>query len=155
MKKIVPITVLLILSLSLFSQQNDQITDTTMKTPILGLRTCIYKVPDLNEAKTWYSKAFETKPYFDEPFYVGFNIGGYELGLLPEENGVSEKTDNIMTYWGVENVQEVFDRFLSLGATVHEEPHSVGEPLVVASVKDPWGNVIGLIYNPAFKLPEE
>ena len=126
-----------------------------MKSKILGLRTCIYKVPDLNEAKAWYAKAFETEPYFDEPFYVGFNIGGYELGLLPEEKEFNERSDNLMTYWGVEEVQPVYDRMLSLGATVHEEPHSVGGPLIVASVKDPWGNVIGLIYNPAFKLPGE
>ena len=49
-----------------------------------GIRTVIYKQPDLAKAKQWYSKAFKTEPYFDEPFYVGFNIGGYELGLLPE-----------------------------------------------------------------------
>ena len=122
-----------------------------MKTPFLGLRTCIYKVPDLNEAKNWYAKAFEVEPYFDEPFYVGFNIGGYELGLLPAEKEYSEKTDNIMTYWGVENIQDVFNRMLTLGATIHEEPHSVGGPVMVATVKDPWGNVIGLIYNPVFE----
>ena len=125
-----------------------------MKNQFLGLRTCLYVVPDLNEAKTWYAKAFETEPYFDEPFYVGFNIAGYELGLLPEEKEYKERTDNVVMYWGVENVQQVYDRLLSLGATSHEEPHSVGEPLIVASVKDPWGNVIGLIYNPVFKLPE-
>ena len=44
---------------------------------MLGLRTTIYKVDDLAKAKEWYAKAFETQPYFDEPFYVGFNIQGY------------------------------------------------------------------------------
>lgn len=44
-----------------------------MKTKILGLRTAIYKVGNLNTAKEWYSRLFETEPYFDEPFYVGFN----------------------------------------------------------------------------------
>ncbi|HPE56357.1 MAG TPA: VOC family protein [Bacteroidales bacterium] len=155
MKKIIPIIALLFLSLSLFSQQNNQKTDTTMKKQILGLRTCLYVVPNLSEAKTWYTKAFETEPYFDEPFYVGFNIGGYELGLLPEEKEYKERTDNVVMYWGVEEVQPVYDRLLAIGATAHEEPHSVGGPLIVASVKDPWGNVIGLIYNPVFKLPEE
>ena len=58
---------------------------------ILGLRTTIYKVEDLNNAKKWYLKAFGTQPYFDEPFYVGFNIKGYELGLLPEENKINQK----------------------------------------------------------------
>ena len=50
---------------------------------MLGLRTTIYQVPDLAAAKAWYTKAFAKAPYFDEPFYVGFNIGGFELGLLP------------------------------------------------------------------------
>jgi lactoylglutathione lyase len=117
----------------------------------LGLRTTIYKVPDINAAKEWYTKAFLTKPYFDEPFYVGFNIGGYELGLIPEkEPGV--KSDNVMSYWGVEKINVEFDRLKQLGATAHEEPQNVGGELMVASVKDPWGNVIGLIYNPDFKL---
>src|SRR4249920_1787574 len=56
-----------------------------MENKILGLRTTIYKVNNISKAKEWYALAFETKPYFDEPFYVGFNIGGYELGLQPEE----------------------------------------------------------------------
>ena len=57
-----------------------------MKTSIGGLRTAIYKVGNIIEAKEWYSIVFKTKPYFDEPFYVGFNIAGYELGLQPEED---------------------------------------------------------------------
>src|SRR2546426_7717980 len=55
---------------------------------VLGLRTVIYHVPDLPRAKQWYSAAFGVKPYFDEPFYVGFNIGGFELGLDPDIEGV-------------------------------------------------------------------
>jgi len=54
---------------------------------ILGLRTVIYHVSDLQRAKAWYSTAFDVQPYFDEPFYVGFNIGGYELGLDLNSNG--------------------------------------------------------------------
>ena len=50
----------------------------------LGLRTVIYHAPDLAKAKAWYAAAFNVAPYFDEPFYVGFNVGGYELGLNPE-----------------------------------------------------------------------
>lgn len=119
---------------------------------ILGLRTTIYKVGDLEEAKKWYAKAFGTEPYFDETFYVGFNIGGYELGLLPEENPTTEKEDSVLTYWGVEDIEQMYINFISFGATQHEQPHSVGGPLKVASVKDPWGNVLGLIFNPEFKL---
>ena len=124
-----------------------------MKKPIvLGLRTTIYMVGDLKKAKTWYATAFQTQPYFDEPFYVGFNIGGYELGLLPEQNPTTKKADSVLSYWGVNDIEKEYKRFLNSGATEHEKPTNVGGELMVASVKDPWGNIIGLIYNPAFKL---
>ncbi len=125
-----------------------------MKSEFLGLRTVVYKVADLQAAKKWYSKAFNTKPYFDEAFYVGFNIGGYELGLLAEENPTKDKADGLITYWGVEDIHSTFKNLLKSGATVHEEPNNVGGELMVASVIDPWGNVIGIIYNPYFKLPD-
>lgn len=124
------------------------------KQDILGLRTCIYKVGDMNKAKKWYATAFGIEPYWDEPFYVGFNIGGYELGLLLEEKPLTEKADGVVTYWGVNEIEKVYKHFLESGATAYEKPESVGGPLMVATVKDPWGNVIGLIYNPAFKLEE-
>lgn len=116
---------------------------------MLGLRTTIYKVNNISEAKAWYAKVFKTEPYFDEPYYVGFNIKGYELGLQPDD---SVKGDNVMSYWGVENIQEEYKRLIDLGATKHEEPTNVGGELMVASVYDPWNNSIGLIYNPYFKL---
>ena len=119
---------------------------------MLGLRTTIYKVPDLAKAKDWYIRAFDTKPYFDEPFYVGFNVGGYELGLLPE-NVPPATADNVLSYWGVNDIQKSYDDLIALGATEHEKPTNVGGDIVTATVRDPWGNVIGLIYNPEFKLP--
>ena len=119
---------------------------------ILGLRTTIYKVADIGVAKEWYSKAFLTIPYFDEPFYVGFNIGGYELGLQPEEEAVGDKPESVLAYWGVEDINNEYNRFTRLGAAVHSAPENVGGEILVASVKDPWGNIIGLIYNPEFKL---
>lgn len=122
-----------------------------MDNKILGLRTTIYKVSDLAKAKQWYSQAFECEPYFDEPFYVGFDIQGYELGLQPEENPLS-KSDAVVSYWGTNAIDDEFQRFLSLGATEHEAPQKVGDEIVVGSVKDPWDNVIGLIYNPLFKM---
>ena len=117
-----------------------------------GLRTVVYKVSDLEQAKAWYAKAFQTKPYFDEPFYAGFNIGGYELGLLPSEMPVEDKTANVSAYWGVEDIESEYKRLLGLGAVENEKPTNVGGPIMVASVKDPWGNAVGLIYNPTFEL---
>ena len=122
------------------------------KTSILGLRTCIYKVNDLEKAKAWYSNAFQTQPYFDEPFYTGFNVGGFELGLQPSGDSKPTPAENVLTYWGVEDIKKEFQRFIDLGATSHEEPTNVGGELMVATLRDPWGNLIGLIYNPDFKI---
>lgn len=121
---------------------------------MLGLRTTIYKVSDLAKAKEWYAKAFDVQPYFDEPFYVGFNIAGYELGLQPDENATTEKNESVVSYWGVENIQHEYDRLISMGAMDGEKPYAVGDKIMTATVKDPFGNAIGLIYNPNFKLPE-
>lgn len=119
---------------------------------MLGLRTTIYKVGDIDKAKAWYTKAFGVEPYFDEPYYVGFNIGGYELGLQPEDEPTSDKVESVVAYWGVENIQEIYDQFLRLGATENEKPYNVGGEIITATVKDPFGNVIGLIFNPHFKI---
>lgn len=118
---------------------------------MLGLRTCAYQVPDLEAAKKWYSEAFGLLPYFDKPFYVGFNIGGYELGLLPVADNKGTDAENVLVYWGTENILTSYEHFIKLGATVHEEPHNVGGELEVATIRDPWGNIVGLIYNPYFK----
>ncbi len=121
---------------------------------MLGLRTTIYKVADLKKAKEWYSKAFETEPYFDEPFYVGFNIGGFELGLQNEENPITDKTENVIVYWGVEDIENTYNRLIDIGATEKEKPYNVGGAIMTATVKDPFGNIIGLIYNPDFKISD-
>lgn len=120
---------------------------------MLGLRTTIYKVNNIKEATAWYSKAFETNPYFNEPFYVGFNIGGFELGLQPkEEDNAINKGDNVVAYWGVDDINTTYEKLITLGATDNEKPYNVGENIMTATVKDPFGNIIGLIYNPHFKL---
>lgn len=121
-----------------------------MATSFLGLRTCIYRVPDLPAATEWYSNALGIKPYFNEPFYVGFNVGGYELGLHPQETAVSGG-EGIETYWGVADIQATFDHLLTTGATAHEPPTNVGGDIWVAMLKDPWGNILGIIQNPQFK----
>ena len=113
----------------------------------LGLRTCIYRVPDLVAATAWYSKAFNTQPYFNEPYYVGFDIGGFELGLHPQMDAVAGG-EIVETYWGVTDIESAFAQMMAAGATMHEPPNNVGEGLWVAMVKDPWGNVIGIIQNP-------
>ena len=120
---------------------------------MLGLRTTIYRVPNLQKAKKWYSKTFKLNPYFENEFYIGFNVKGYELGLEKELNK-SEKSDNVLSYWGVESISETLNHFLEEGAKLYHEPMNVGGETVLTSVKDPWNNVIGFIYNPEFKLSE-
>ncbi|MEO1436859.1 MAG: VOC family protein [Bacteroidota bacterium] len=119
----------------------------------LGLRTCVYTVSDMEAAKAWYAEVFKTEAYFDEPYYIGFSIGGYELGLLPDPEPEKEKTANVNVYWGVENAYQAFERLLAMGASVQEEPKDVGEGIILATVRDPWGNVLGVIDNQHFQLP--
>jgi predicted enzyme related to lactoylglutathione lyase len=116
-----------------------------------GLRTVIYHVEDLVKAKAWYTEAFAITPYFDEPFYVGFNVGGFELGLDPDMKGVTKGT-NAVAYWGVQDIKVSYQRVLELGAQPYTEVQDVGGDIRVATVKDPFGNVLGLIENPHFKI---
>ena len=118
----------------------------------LGLRTAIYHVPDLDKAKAWYSKVLGIEPYFDQPFYVGFNVGGYELGLDPDPSSKSEGPGGVVVYWGVADADDALKRLLSLRATERTAVQDVGEGIRVATVLDPFGNVFGIIENPHFKL---
>jgi len=118
---------------------------------LLGLRTAIYPVADLARAKLWYEKVVGVKPYFDEPFYVGFSIGGFELGLLPDG---TPGTTGPQPLWGVPDAKTAFERLLELGATELEPVTDVGEGIKVAAVKDPFGNRLGIIENPHFKVSD-
>jgi len=118
----------------------------------LGLRTAIYHAPDLAKAKAWYSKILGIEPYFDQPFYVGFNIGGYELGLDPDPSAAAGP-GGVAVYWGVADANAALKHLLSLGATQRTNVQEVGEGIRVATILDPFGNVFGIIENPQFKLP--
>ena len=118
----------------------------------LGLRTAIYHVDDIERGKAWYRTILGIEPYFDQPFYVGFNVSGYELGLQPDESTAAGRADGSVAYWGVADADAAFKRLIDAGATVHEAVQDVGEGIKVATVKDPFGNVFGIIENPHFKL---
>ena len=121
-----------------------------MRRMFLGLRTVIYPAPDLEAAKTWYTRLLGFGPYFDEPFYVGFSVAGYELALDPD--GSVEQGP--VTYWGVSDCDAAWERLLNAGATALEPVREVGGGIRVASVTDPSGNVVGIIENPHFMLPQ-
>jgi predicted enzyme related to lactoylglutathione lyase len=117
----------------------------------LGLRTAIYPAPDLAAAKKWYSNLLGIEPYFDQPFYVGFVVGGFELGLLPK---AIPGATGPQPLWGVSNADETYARLISLGAKELEPVTDVGENIRVAYVLDPFGNRLGIIENPNFKLSD-
>jgi predicted enzyme related to lactoylglutathione lyase len=115
-----------------------------------GLRTAIYGVDDIERAKEWYAEVLGFGPYFDEPFYVGFDVGGYELGLSPDEAGEPRSGAGVTVYWGVDDAGREVERLLGLGAAENEAARDVGEGIFVATVLDPFGNVFGVIENPHF-----
>ena len=118
---------------------------------ILGLRTVIYKVPDLEKAKAWYTKILGFEPYFAEPYYVGFQIGGFELGLDPDMAGAAPG-GGVVPYWGVADAEDEHRRLLELGAAPLDPVRDVGEGIRVAAVRDPFGNAFGIIENPQFSV---
>ena len=119
----------------------------------LGLRTVIYHAADLGAAKKWYATAFAATPYFDEPFYVGFEIGGFELGLDPDTSGITVG-NNAVAYWGVADIDAAYRHLLDCGAAPRDPVKEVGGDIKVATIADPFGNVIGLIQNPHFRVKE-
>lgn len=114
---------------------------------IKGLRTVLYPAPDLPLAKRWYESVFQHRPYFDEPFYVGFEIGGFELGLVPDlwPGEVGAKA-----LWGVDDLDTEVARLRDLGVTIKGEIQDVGGGIKVVDLADPFGNLVGLIENPNF-----
>ncbi|GAB3177377.1 VOC family protein [Telluribacter humicola] len=110
-----------------------------------GIRTVIYAAPDLDSARDWYARAFEQEPYFNEPFYVGFDINHFELGLDPN---IPFQEGSTVAYWEVADIRADFAKLLEIGATAFDEPHDVGGGIIVGTIIDPFGNKIGLIQMP-------
>lgn len=119
-----------------------------MPIPLEGLRSVLYPAPDVEEAKAWWTEILGFGPYFDQPFYVGYNVGGYELGLLP----TADPDDGALTYWGVADVHAAVETALAQGAEVHVAASDVGDGIVTATVRTPSGAIVGFIYNPHFEL---
>jgi predicted enzyme related to lactoylglutathione lyase len=118
-----------------------------MPVALQGLRTVIYPAPDLEAATVWWTRLLGIDPYFDEPFYVGYEVGGYELGLLP----TAPLSDGALTYWGVPDVAAAVATAVAEGATEHAPVAEVGGGIVTATVHTPPGAILGLIHNPHFK----
>ncbi len=106
---------------------------------------------DLAAAKSWFAGILERAPYFDEPFYVGFDVGGYELGLLPD----ADPAGGVQTYWGVENADRAMKELLAAGASVHTPVTDVGGDIRTGLVRTPVGTLLGVIENPNFALSDD
>lgn len=111
-----------------------------------GLRTTIYPAPDLAAQTAWWTARLGHGPYFAEPFYVGFAVGGFELGLDPD----ADPALGTRTYWGVERCAAAVAELEAAGAVVVSPPAEVGGGIVVAMVRGPAGELIGVIENPHF-----
>jgi predicted enzyme related to lactoylglutathione lyase len=119
--------------------------------PFLGLRTVVYQVGDLKAATAWYTKVLDIEPYLVTDYYVQFKVGGFDLGLDPDNSGGPK--GGVTAFWGVDNVEESLQRMLSLGATHHTDVNPVGGGVKLVTVLDPWGNIFGMMENPYFKSP--
>ncbi|MCJ7663833.1 MAG: SAM-dependent methyltransferase [Desulfobacterales bacterium] len=108
-----------------------------------GLRSIVYKVPDIEKAKNWYSKVFDTKPILDTSFAMFFSIGDSSLGLIPDTNTTIKSDDSVTAYWEVDDIDSEYTRLLKLGATPHTEISFVFN-IKRATVIDPFGNILGI-----------
>jgi predicted enzyme related to lactoylglutathione lyase len=108
------------------------------------LRTVIYHVTDLQKAKEWYSNITGIQSYFDEPFYIGFDINGCELGLDPDMSNITTG-NNAVAYWAVDDIENCVAKLITEGAVILAAVTEVGGGIKVATIKDLWGNAVGLI----------
>jgi predicted enzyme related to lactoylglutathione lyase len=109
-----------------------------------ALRSVIYQVSNLPRAKAFYAAMLGRTPYFDQPFYVGFDVEGAELGLDPDVSNRGPGPGGAVAYWRVDDISASWEHAIASGGEPLEPPHDVGGPKV-AVVSDPSGNYVGLI----------
>lgn len=121
-----------------------------------GLTTVNHFADDLTAAKNWYTELLGIEPYFvrevdGAPAYIEFRIGDYqnELGIIDSRFAPPSRPQaaNTMTYWHVDDVHAGFAQLVDMGATEHQKPVEHGPGFVTASVIDPFGNILGVMYN--------
>ncbi|MFV2174020.1 VOC family protein [Actinomadura sp. LOL_016] len=110
-----------------------------------GIRTVLHPVSDLAKAKAVYAALLGEAPQTDSSHYVGFEIGGQHIGLVP--GGGPQGLTSPVAYWHVPDIETKVADLAAAGATVREAPHDVGAGRLVATVTDPDGNVLGLIQD--------
>ena len=125
------------------------------QTALRGLANVSFYAADLETAKKWYTEVFGIEPYFELPGYTEFRVGDYqhEIGLIDSNYkpaGSAATPGGAIIYWHVDDVKAAFERLLSLGAKVYEPVIERGHGFVTASVIDPFGNLLGVMYNPHY-----
>ena len=126
-----------------------------------GFATISYWADDLPAAVAWYTQLLGVGPYFERPgpdgrpAYAEFRIGDYqaELGLIDRKYappGASTEPGGAVMYWHVDDLEATVQRLLTMGAREYQPitPREAG--FVTAAVVDPFGNVLGLMYNPHY-----
>jgi predicted enzyme related to lactoylglutathione lyase len=120
-----------------------------------GLTTISFYAADLEAAKRWYTELLGVEPYFNRPGYIEFRIGDYqhELGVIDSRYapaGAATSPAGAVVYWHVDDVPATLAKLLSMGATEHDAVRDRGAGFITASVVDPFGNILGIMYNPHY-----
>jgi len=120
-----------------------------------GLTTVSFYAADLAAAKKWYAELLGIDPYFEVPGYIEFRLGDYqhELGVIDSRYapaGPLGGPAGAVVYWHVDDVTATLEKLLSLGAKEYVALTDRGHGFVTASVVDPFGNILGIMYNPHY-----
>jgi predicted enzyme related to lactoylglutathione lyase len=111
-----------------------------------GIKTVLHPVSDVGTAKAVYTALLGMAPQHDAPYYVGFDVAGQHIGLVP--GGGPQGMTSPVAYWHVPDIEAKLAEVTAAGAAVKEPPHDVGGGRLVATVTDPDGNVLGLLQDP-------
>ena len=125
-----------------------------------GLTTVSFWADDVIAARDWYADVLGIEPYFQRPeegppAYIEFRIGADEdeLGLIDRRYappGSSRDPGGAVIYWQVDDVAAAVARLVEHGATEYQPVVERDAGFFTASVLDPFGNVLGLMYSPHF-----
>jgi predicted enzyme related to lactoylglutathione lyase len=110
-----------------------------------GIKTVLHPVSDLAAAKEVYTALLGVAPQADAPYYVGYDVAGQHIGLVP--GGGPQGMKSPVAYWHVQDIEAKLTEVTAAGATVKEPPRDVGGGRLVATFTDPDGNVLGLVQD--------
>jgi predicted enzyme related to lactoylglutathione lyase len=141
----------------LFETSNQNKNDMETKALIRGMANVSYWADDVKKAREWYAGLFSMQPYFqrpdaENPAYVEYRVGDYqhEVGIIDKKympKGAAQEPGGAVLYWHVDDIEKAVERLLSMGAKEYEPITKRGEGFITAAVIDPFGNVLGVMYN--------